>query len=411
MADTYLFVHQNFPGQFGHLSRALAERGARVVAIGDDARLRERSTPHPRIERIGYPSPHGGGRGTHHYLRGLEGHTRRGQAVYRAASDLATKGLSPNVVIAHPGWGEALFLRDVFPRARHIHYCEFFYRPQGSDLGFDPEFPTSVDDRLKVRVKNATQMISFEAADAGISPTEWQRRQYPDDWQRRIARIHDGIDTRIARPDPTAKVSLGGTALGTDDEVLTYVARNLEPYRGFHVFMRAVPEILALRPNARILIIGADGVSYGRPPESGTYRENLVAAWPKEMDRSRVHFLGRLPYDQFLDVLRISSVHVYLTYPFVLSWSMLEAMSCGCVVLGSATPPVMEVIRDRENGFLADFFDSSALARKAADLLAARRDLVPIREAARATILGKYDLNALCLPRMIDFVSAPTTDS
>jgi glycosyltransferase involved in cell wall biosynthesis len=410
---SYLFVHQNFPGQFPHVAHALAERGDTVVAIGDARRLKCRTSPHPRIRIVGYPEPKGSNVQTHHYLRDLEAHTRRGQAAFRVALELRKQGFNPDVIVAHPGWGETLFLRDAFPRARIIHYLEFFYRVSGADVGFDPEFPISVDDVCRVRMKNATQLLGFEAADAGISPTLWQKSRYPADWQSRIVQLHDGINTTRACPNPNASVNVGGNPSGTtthqltrSDEVITYVARNLEPYRGFHSLMRMLPTLLELRPAARVLIVGGDDVSYGRRlPQGVCYREHYLQQWGNDVDRSRVHFLGRLSYDDYLKVLQVSSLHIYLTYPFVLSWSMLEAMSAGCLVLGSDTAPVREVINHSENGFLADFFDTEALARRSAELLASRRDLQAIRQAARDTMLARYDLHGRCLSQLLDFLA------
>jgi glycosyltransferase involved in cell wall biosynthesis len=411
----YLFIHQNFPGQFPHTVRALAERGDEVVAVGDKRQLIHRQALHPKVRMIGYPSPKGAGAHTHHYLRGLEGHVRRGQEIVRVCQQLIAKGFQPDIVVAHPGWGEALFLRELFPRARILHYLEFFYRTQGADVGFDPEFPTTLDDQCSVRIKNATQLLSFEGANSGISPTAWQKSRYPADWQPRIDQCHDGIDTLRVYPNPTAAVKLPEKPGVVDsalreltpaDEIVTYVARNLEPYRGFHTFMRAVPSILEQRPHARILIVGGDEVSYGRKPEDGgTFRELYAKEWGAGVDQSRIHFLGRIPYADYLRVLQISSLHVYLTYPFVLSWSMLEAMSAGCLVLGSATPPVMEVIREGENGFLTDFFDAQQLARRATELLSARGGLSGIRHAARETIRATYDLKSNCLPQMLKILA------
>lgn len=410
---SYLFVHQNFPGQFPHVTRALAERGHTVVAIGEARLLRQRVKPHPAIRLYGYPEPKGAGTATHHYLRDYESHVRRGQAVYRVALSLAKQGFKPDVVIAHPGWGEALFLKDAFPDAYHVHYLEFFYRAQGADVGFDPEFASGIDGDCKTRIRNSTQLIGLEYADAGISPTAWQRSRYPEFWQPRIAQLHDGIDTVRACPSHSAFVDIAaaGTTpplrLTRNDEVLTYVARNLEPYRGFHSFMRAVPAILELRPTARIVVVGGDGVSYGRRlPEGENYRSLYMRDWPATVDRSRVHFLGRLPYSEYLRVLQLSSLHLYLTYPFVLSWSMLEAMSAGCVVLGSDTAPVREVVRDGENGFLVDFFDTNSIAVRVAELLAARSQLDELRRLARQTIVADYDLHDQCLPKLLQFLRA-----
>lgn len=364
---------------------------------------------HAHVLQLGYPQPEGSSGQTHQYLRGLEAHVRRGQLVFSTLAELANEGFRPDVVVAHPGWGEALFLKDVFAKARHIQYLEFFYRAEGADVGFDPEFPVSADDTARVRVKNATQLISFEAADGGISPTAWQKSRYPADWQGRIAQLHDGIDTDTVRPCLNACVVLksdnGDQMLSVADEVVTYVARNLEPYRGIHTFLRSVPAILAKRTKAHILIVGGDDVSYGsKPPYGSSYRARYLKEWGGDVDTSRVHFLGRIAYAQYLQVLQISTVHVYLTYPFVLSWSMLEAMSAGCVVVGSNTAPVQEVIHDGHNGFLVDFFDASALALRVAETIAARNEMITIRTAARATILESYDLKRLCLPRMLDYL-------
>jgi glycosyltransferase involved in cell wall biosynthesis len=412
---SYLFIHQNFPCQFAHIVRALADQGDEVVAVGEKRRLEQRQALHPKVRLIGYRSPKGAGAHTHQYLRSLEAHVRRGQEIVRVCQSLIAKGFKPDIVVAHSGWGEALFLREAFPRARIIHYLQFFYRTQGADVGFDPEFPTTLDDHCRVRIKNATQLLSFEGADAGISPTVWQKSRYPADWQPRIAQCHDGIDSHRVCPDPTAtvrlsvKVGAGETAMSEltpADEIVTYVARNLEPYRGFHTFMRAVPAILEQRPNVRILVVGGDEISYGRPPEGGgTFRERYSKDWGPDVDQSRVYFLARIPYADYLRVLQISSLHVYLTYPFVLSWSMLEAMSAGCLVLGSTTPPVMEAIREGENGFLADFFEAQPLAKRVTELLSAGGDLSGIRHAARETIRASYDLDDICLPQMLKILS------
>lgn len=403
-----LFVHQNFPGQFPHLAVALAQDARNeVVALGDEANLRHRPNLHPRIRRLGYLCKNTPNQNTHHYLRGFESHVRRGQMVARAAIGLRQNGFVPDVVVAHPGWGEALFLRDVFPKARHIYYCEFFYRSEGSDVGFDPEFPSELDDQLRVRIKNSTQLISLEAADILVSPTEWQKSTYPSFLHEKIRVLHDGIDTRQVAPAEEASIDFAGKRFSSADEIVTFVARNLEPYRGFHTFMRALPAILARRTNAQALIVGGDEVSYGRTPPGGkrNYRETYLQEIQDRIDISRIHFLGRIPYPAFLNLLRISSIHIYLTYPFVLSWSMLEAMASGCLVLGSATPPVAEVIKHGENGLLTDFFDPAALADQAVSVLENPQAFRSIREQARQTICAHYDLATHCLPAWLDLVN------
>jgi glycosyltransferase involved in cell wall biosynthesis len=403
----YLFVHQNFPGQFRHAARALADDPANeVVGVGEVRNLKGRPPLHPRIKVIGYELKVGAGAQTHAYLRDFEGHVRRGQEVARLLLQLRDKaGFRPDVVVSHPGWGESLFLRDVFPDARHVQYSEYYYRATGADVGFDPEFPSSMNEHLRVRIKNSTQLQSLVSADAGLSPTAWQQGRYPPELGAKIRVIHDGIDTAVAKPEPAAWIEVQGQRLAAGDEVVTYVARNLEPYRGFHVFMRMLEKLQALRPQARVLVVGGDEVSYGRPPEAGgTWRQHFTKQLEGRVDFSKVFFLGKVPYADFLKILQVSAAHVYLTYPFVLSWSMLEAMAAGGVLVGSRTAPVEEVIEDGRNGLLVDFFDVEAMAQRVADVLARPADYQGLREQARRTVLERYDLATVCLPRTLEFL-------
>ncbi len=400
-----LFIHQNFPGQYKHLApRLAADPANRVTAIGDAANLHGRPAP-PGVAVLGYPSPKDGSPEIHPYLRSVEGAVRRGQALARAGLEMKRQGFTPDVICAHAGWGEPLYLRDVFPDSRILAFHEFYYRAAGADIGFDPEFPSSIDDVLRARTRNAPFLLSLADADWAVTPTRWQRAQFPDIVRDRISVIFDGIDTDAVTPDPAAVLEWPerGIAFSRGDEVVTYVARNLEPYRGFHIFMRALPDLLARRPKAHVVIVGGDEVSYGRrAPDGRTWREVLLEEVGRRLDPDRVHFLGRVPYGRFLSILRVSRAHVYLTYPFVLSWSMLEAMAAGCVVIGSATPPVQEVIAHGDTGFLVDFFDSAGLAAAVDRTLQWALDDAEGHAAmgarARRLVMDRYDLVRRCLP-------------
>jgi len=252
-----LIIHQNFPGQFVHLARFLAnDPQLEVVGVGETRNLKGRPPVHPRIRLIGY-EPHGTGKPqTHPYLRDHEGHVRRGQTVARVLLQLKTQGWSPDLILCHPGWGEGLFLKDVYPEARVVQYFEYYYDAQGGDMGFDPEFPSTLDDAARVRLKNNTQLVSLMGSDEGLSPTQWQRSRFPEIVRSRIRVMHEGVDTRIVKPDAQAWIKVAGKTLRVGDEVVTYVARNLEPYRGFHSFMRSLPQLQALRPNAQVIVVG-----------------------------------------------------------------------------------------------------------------------------------------------------------
>lgn len=404
-----LFLHQNFPGQFKHLAPALAADPANeVVAIGEEQAIARCTGLHPRLKLLAYPKPQGASPQTHHYLRGTEAAVRRGQSVVRLLMELKARGFVPDLVVAHPGWGEALFIKDVFPQTRLVLYLEFYYRAFGSDVNFDREYPTSVDDVFRLRIKNTVQLLSIEQADAAISPTQWQAAQFPARFRERITVMHDGIDTRRVAPGDAQVALPGGRVLTRRDKVVTYVSRNLEPYRGFHTFMRAVPAIHASHPDAQIVVVGGDEVSYSRPPPPGeTYRERQLKEITGRFDPARLHFLGRVPYDTYLDVLRVSSAHLYLTYPFVLSWSLIEAMACGCLLVASRTPPVEEVLRDGVNARLVDFFSADELAQRTLEALADEpaAEHQALRRHARADAVAGYDLASACLPRLLDFVN------
>lgn len=402
-----LFIHQNFPGQFKFLAPALARQGHNVVAM---TMQKVNAAEWQGVKLVPYSANRGTTPNVHPWVSDFETKTIRGEACFRAALKLQAEGFSPDVIIAHPGWGESLFLKDVWPAARLGIYCEFFYHPHDADVGFDPEFPvTDAGDVCRLRLKNLNNLLHFEVADAGISPTHWQASTFPEPFRSHITVVHDGIDTAAVAPDAAVTLTLNGhITLTRADEVITFVNRNLEPYRGYHIFMRALPEVLKRRPKARVLIVGADDVSYGaRPPEGKKWKDIFAAEvrpLVSEADWARVHFLGHIPYQQFIPLLQLSTVHVYLTYPFVLSWSLLEAMSVGCAIVASDTQPLREAIGQDKTGRLVDFFDVAGLANEVCRLLDDPTARTRLGANARAFAQTNYDLKTVCLPRQLQWV-------
>jgi len=402
-----LFIHQNFPGQFKFLAPALVQQGHQVVAMTmqNPAQVQWQG-----VKLVHYNASRGTTPNVHPWVSDFETKTIRGEACFRAALQMKAQGFVPDVIIAHHGWGESLFLKEVWPQAKLGIYCEFFYHPHGADVGFDPEFPaTDAGDACRLRLKNLNNLLHFEVANAGISPTHWQASTFPEPFRSKITVVHDGIDTQAIAPNPNVSLTLNGQlTLTRQDEVITFVNRNLEPYRGYHVFMRALPHILQRRPNARVLIVGNDDVSYGARPPNGQKWKDIFATEVRphvsDADWSRVHFLGSIPYTHFIPLLQLSAVHVYLTYPFVLSWSLLEAMSAGCAIVASHTQPLHEAIKHDETGLLVDFFDAHALANEVCTLLADPALRQRLGQNAREAAQANYDLQTVCLPRQLAWV-------
>ena len=395
-----LFLHPNFPAQFRHLATKLGEDPKNTVVFGTNRKEGQIAG----VTKVLYEKSRTARAETHHYVRPLENAVLEGQAVYRLAQQLKDKNFTPDVVYGHSGWGPTLFAKDIFPRAKLLCYFEWFYNAHGSDADFDPDDPINADDEARIRIKNAPILIDLYSCDRGLSPTNWQRQQFPPEFHSKIKVHHDGVDTEYFKPEPGAKLVLPRINLDLSEvsEIVTYVARGMEPYRGFPQLIKTIAIMQKKRPECHFVIVGKNRVAYGKNlPDGKNYKDVMLEKFP--LDLNRVHFTDLLPYDEYLQVLKASSVHLYLTRPFVLSWSMLEALSTGCLVVGSSTPPVKEVIEDGINGLLVDFFTPKKIASKLIEALNNPDKMAKIRTRARETILEKYDLAKL-LPEHLEWI-------
>lgn len=390
-----LFLHNNFPAQFRHVAHALAQSGSNQVVFA----TQNRTGSIPGVTKVHYAAKRETGPAVHPYIRGFESAVLNGQAVYRLALGLKQRGFSPDLVVGHSGWGPTLYIRDVFPDAKLINYFEWYYRAHGSDADFLPDAALSADDECRIRTRNAPILLDVTNCDLGVTPTRWQRRQFPELLRPKLRVLHDGIDTDFFRPEPGAKLKLDGLDLSAVPEIVTYATRGMEPYRGFPQFMRAMALVQHRRPRCHVVVVGEDRVAYGRKlPAGESYKKRLLAE--VDLDPDRIHFTGLLPYAAYRRVLQASAAHVYGTVPFVLSWSLIEAMAAGCAIVASDTAPVREVLEDGRNAKLYDFFSPEALADRVVGILESPAAARPMRRAARETVLRDYALTDL-LPRQL----------
>jgi len=400
-----LFLHQNFPAQFVHVASALQRQGHRVMALVPETNNRPRIVPTETYRFEPPPNVPSTDLSAHFGERAL-----RGSAAADGMLRLKASGFTPGVVVGHGGWGETLFVHDIWPAARVIVHAEFYYTPDNADVGFDREFTSlpTISQAIRLRTRNSAMVQALVDADAAIAPTLWQASRFPPLLRDSLTILHEGIDCKRALPNAQAGIRLSRDNIlaRCGDEVITFVNRNLEPYRGYHAFLRALPEVLRRRPNARAVIVGGNSVSYGPAlPNGQSWKDRYLDEVRGELDMSRIHFVGMIPHNTFLQLMQVSAVHVYFTYPFVLSWSMLEAMSAGALVIGSRTAPVEEVIEDGVNGHLVDFFDRTGLVDRMVDALSAPNRFAALRHMARQTVLDRFDLHSVCLPRWMELVT------
>jgi glycosyltransferase involved in cell wall biosynthesis len=396
MSDV-LFVHNNFPAQFGFIANKLKSDGHRVAAISS-----ETGRAPEGIELVRWGAKRGTTEGILPAAVRAEADLIRGGAAAQAALALRKQGYDPALIIGHPGWGETTYMREIFPDAKQIAYAEFYYRSVGGDVGFDPEFsPQRAEDPHLLYAKNAGMTMAFAEAQAIVSPTPFQASVLPEIFRERTHIIHEGVDTALIKRHPKPKLTMGnGKVIDGSRPLITLINRRFEPLRGFHIFMRALPKFMAAVPDADVVVIGADEAGgYGKPAEGGkTWGQQLLAEVSDRVDRSRLHFVGRVPHPLMIETLSLSTAHIYYTYPFVLSWSLLEAMATECLVLGSDTPPVRDAITHGVDGILNDFFDIEGLSDAMIEACRNTEKFLPIRRAARETVLRRFDRATICEP-------------
>lgn len=402
-----LFVHNGTTGRFNSLAKALAARGwtgALISGVGgsDLPGFRTIEIPVQRFERPSDPL----------FVANNKA-LAAGRLVAEEAAKLRSDGFAPNLIIGHSGWGEMLFLREVFPETPQIQLAEFYYRAHGADVGFDAEFDNpSLSRDIRLHANNAFLTLSLSEADRIVTPTRYQAELFPSILRSRIHVIHEGVDTQMTRAQPNALFRAGDTLLRRGQPVITFVNRYFEPLRGFHTFMRALPRLLDGNPDVQVLLIGSkEPKGYGPKLKAGTWFDRMMREVGGSIDGGRVHFTGSLGYDDLLACLSLSSAHVYLTYPFVLSWSLLDAMACECLLVGSDTAPVREMIRHGDNGILTDFFDHRALADRLLDVLARPAAYEPMRREARRTVCTEFDRVCVCEPAWLALIDEVLAES
>jgi len=393
-----LFVHKNFPAQFGHIAGHLVkEKGYRCTFVSETAPGMVGG-----IQKIQYRPGGGATDKTHYFSRTFENGVGHAAGVYQALKPHVTR-LRPDLIVGHSGFGSTLFLPELFPGTPVINYFEYFYHAHNSDMDFRPEWPVLEQDVLRARARNAMILLDLEYCRAGYAPTQFQAGLLPEVYQPKVRVLHDGIDTHFWRRQPALPRAIGPYSFEADTRVVTYVSRGFESMRGFDVFMRAAKRIYIADRRVVFLVVGSDRVCYGgdlKFIQEKSFREHVLKQ--DEYDLKRVLFLGQVTPGDLVKILSLSDLHIYLTVPFVLSWSLLDALACGCTVLASDTAPVKEFVRQNETGLLVNFFDVDGLAATALQVLKDPPAYHRLGRAGEQMIRQNYGLDTI-IPRMTSF--------
>lgn len=395
-----LFLHRNFPGQFRYLAPQMAQDPENEVVFISN----EHKGQIPGIKKYSYHLKRNVPDNCHRYLRFLEENIIHGQSAAELALQLKQRGFYPDVIYGHT-WGQTLFMKEVWPESKLLCYFEWFFNSENSYVDFGGH-EVSIDEKAKFKIDNTQLFIDLHYCDRGLCPTNYQIKQFPAEYRDKIKVLHDGIDTDFCIRKDNAVLDLPELNLKftAEDEILTYGTRGMDPYRGFPEFMKAVEILQKKRPNLQVIISGKDRVCYGPPlPNGKTYKQHMIDTL--DLDLSRIHFTGLLPFDKYIDMLNVTSAHVYLTYPFVCSWSLLNAMACEAPIIASNTEPVLEFLEDNKNSLLFDFFNVEQQVEKIEYALDNRDKMEPLRKEARKLIVDKYALKDL-LPQHISYIKS-----
>ena len=392
-----LFVHQSYPAQFGHVAaRLVAEQGYRCTFVS------EKPPATGPVELIQYRTRGGATKHNHFCTRTFENSVHHALGVYEALK--ARPDVRPDLVVGHSGFGSTLYLRELYPDTPVINYFDYYYHTRDSDLDFRPEFKVGEMGRLRALTRNAMLLLDLDACTAGYSPTHWQRGRLPEEFRPKVQVIHDGIDTQLWKPSDADRAGprrVGDWTVPAGTRLVTYVARGFEAMRGFDIFMKVAKRLCDLRGDVVFAVVGEDRVCYGGDDQftgGKTFKQWVLAQ--DRYDLSRIRFLGRLPPQDLSRLLGMSDLRLYLTTPFVLSWSLLNAMACGAPVLASDTAPVREVVAHGDTGLLAPFYDLDRWCELAGAVLDDPAAFRPLGESARRLIRSDYDVE-VCLPRML----------
>jgi glycosyltransferase involved in cell wall biosynthesis len=394
----FFFVHQNFPGQYLHIVRSLLADNERSPGTHEIVFMTEPNGNHmPGVRKVTYAKPPTPLAEAHRDSRDFDTAMRRAENCAAGARQILRLGFTPDIIIGHHGWGELLNLPDVFRGVPILGYFEFFYNIEGGDVNFDPEFPMPVELFSSVRAKNGVNLLALTLNQHGQVPTRWQKKTYPAWAQPQLNLLEEGVDLNTCKPNPALRrrtLTAAGVTVSPKQKLITFVARNLEPYRGFHTLMRALPAVLKARPDAIVSMVGGDEISYGAPHPHGTWREVMLKELAGQLDLSRIYFTGKIPYADHLALLKRSDAHVYFSYPFVASWSLREALACGCLVIGGDTETVTEFVQHEKTGLVTPPLDPDRLAQTILSALETPKQFTPLRAAARAFAVDHLDMAA-----------------